>query len=73
MRNRMPTAEDLGLPEWSDDPVDRLRHTVAAFEASRGDEMPIIATSNVAGLPPRTGLTWDDLRDILALLDGAGY
>ena len=52
------------------DPVERLRHTLAIYEGQiTDDEWVIRATSNVYGPGVTTGLTWGDLRALLAKLD----
>lgn len=60
------------LPEFTDDPVDRLAHTLAAYADSSGGDWAIRATSNAVPEYPVTGLTWDDLRAILAQLRPSG-
>lgn len=57
------------LPPFTDDPVDRLRHTLAAYPNEAGDAWAISATSNFVPDHRRTGLTWGDLRSLLARLD----
>ena len=57
------------FPPFSDDPVDRLRHTLAAFADTPDDRQLVTATANVPGMPEWTGLTWGDLRALLAKLD----
>lgn len=57
------------LPEWTDDPVDRLRHTLKAFEGSPDEAWALVATSNAIPGISHTGLTWGDLRMILAEFD----
>ena len=57
-----------GLPEFTDDPVDRLAHTLAAFSDSPDDDWVIRATSNVIPGHPVTGLAWGDLRALLRQL-----
>ncbi|MCK9901309.1 hypothetical protein [Glutamicibacter sp. V16R2B1] len=59
-------AERLG-PE----PVsahERLTHTVQAFEGTPDSEFAVVATSGVYGEGVKTGLTWGDLRALLAAL-----
>ena len=34
------------LPVWTDDPLDRLRHTVAVYAALPDDEWAVRATGN---------------------------
>lgn len=57
--------EQLAAPGTT--PLEHLRHTVAAFHKQPDDEMPIMATMGV--YPERTGLTWGDLRALLAMID----
>lgn len=57
------------LPEPGDDPISHLRHTLAGYTESQDDGMPISCTYNVYGDGVRTGLTWGDLRAILAMID----
>jgi hypothetical protein len=59
-----------GLPAFTDDPTDRLRHTLGAYEDMADDAMAVRATSGLRGFPAITGLTWGDLREILRRLDG---
>lgn len=60
----------LGDP--GNDPISRLRHVVKAFaECSTDEEWVIRATGNIYGDGVTTGLTWGDLRAILAMVDKA--
>ncbi|MFE5290167.1 hypothetical protein ACFRAQ_34810 [Nocardia sp. NPDC056611] len=54
------------LPKFTDDPVDRLVHTLASYTNRPGDEWLLIATRDVDGTT--TGLTWQDLRRLKRLL-----
>lgn len=60
-----------GLPEFTDDPVQRLVHTIAAFGPDPEDEWAVVATSNAVPGHWRTGLTWDDMRSLLDELTAA--
>lgn len=67
----MPALPDptQGLPPFTSDPVDRLVHTLAAYEPAinkNADDFVIIATSASGG--QRTGLTWGDLVALKELL-----
>lgn len=64
-------------PYPSADPLDRLRHTVSVFADSPDDETVVMATANIypadVCLPNgwrQTGLTYGDLRALLARLGG---
>ncbi len=57
------------LPEFTDDPVERLDYTLKTYNTARDDEWVIIATSNVHGDGKKTGLTWGDLRSIKQFID----
>lgn len=52
-------------PAPGHDPVDRLRHTLKAFEEVPNEDVVLTATSNVYGSGVWTGVTWGDLREIL--------
>jgi hypothetical protein len=58
----LPVANHL--PPYTDDPADRLRHTVAAFRDLPDTQMAILATFGAVLGHPVTGLTWGDLRAI---------
>lgn len=58
-----------GLPAFTDNPVDRLRHTVAAYADSADFSVVLTATSAAILGQPWTGLTHGDLRALLAPLD----
>lgn len=58
------------LPAPGDDPVSRLRHTLAAIGREAFDaDWAVRATSGIYGPAVTTGLTYGDLRAILDLLD----
>ena len=59
------------LPPFSDDPVRRLAHTLAALESAPDDRHAVDATTGLADLFGQnwTGLTVGDLRALLRLLD----
>lgn len=59
------------LPPFTNDPIDRLRHTLAAFPTKPDEELAIMATSNALPDWAQTGMTWGDLRALLAIVDGA--
>lgn len=58
------------FPQPGDDPVERLRHTMAVFNNEHDDEWVLTATSGVYGPGVRTSLTRGDLRALLAIVDG---
>lgn len=58
------------LPPYTADPVERLRHVLAAHPHARNDEGVLMATMNAYPDANWTGVTFGDLRAILALLDG---
>jgi hypothetical protein len=58
------------LPEFNDDPVQRLVHTVAAYTNRTDDDWVVIATRNAIPGHYTTGITWGDLRALLARLQG---
>jgi len=57
-------------PKFSDDPVDRLKHTLAAYEDAPNEYRLLTATGNMRlyGELDWTGLTMGDLRAIAELL-----
>lgn len=57
-----------GLPEFSDDPVQRLVHTLAAYADQPEDTWMVVATRNAIPGADTTGLTLEDLRALLGLL-----
>lgn len=57
------------LPEPGDTPLSHLRHVVAAFADDNADDMPIIATMGIYPDQDKTGLTWGDLRALLAMVN----
>lgn len=63
---------DFNVPPPTDDsPVARLAHTVAVYDSDQGgrpadDKWVITATSNHYARGVTTGLTWGDLRALLA-------
>lgn len=59
------------LPEPGHDPISHLRHTVAAFADEDAAGMPIKATMGIYPDQEKTGLTWGDLRALLAMVDGS--
>jgi hypothetical protein len=70
----MPTTAELAailadLPPYTHDPVDRLRHTLAAYPHTDPTEGVLAATHNAYPDHPWTGLTFGDLHALLALLD----
>lgn len=57
------------LPEFTDDPVDRLAHTLAAYASTAPDDRwAIEATRNAIPGRDITGITWGDLRALLEQL-----
>lgn len=56
------------LPEFTDDPVDRLAHTLAAYENRADSDWAIHATRNAIPGQDWTGITWGDLRALLQRL-----
>jgi hypothetical protein len=57
------------VPDPGVSALDHLRHTLAVYSEIKDSEMAISATSGiyaVNGKPVRTGLTWGDLRELLA-------
>lgn len=60
--------EAASLPEFTDDPVQRLAHTLAAYQDSDGDHWALRATSNAIPGHRVTGITWGDLRQLLQRL-----
>lgn len=61
-------VKELGPPPGHD-PVDRLRHTLHAFDDTANEERVLTATSNVYGRDSWTGITYGDLREILRRLE----
>jgi len=59
------------LPAPGYTPVERLRHTVAAWPTVLDERMAVTVTQDVYGDGVATGLTWGDLRAILVRLDVA--
>lgn len=57
------------LPSPDGDAVQRLVHTLAAFAETPDEEWAIRATGGLYG-DRTTGLTWGDLRELLARLSG---
>jgi len=55
-----------------DDPVERLRHTLAVFSDSNDETVVLTATGQVYLDAPWTGLTMADLRALLALVESGG-
>lgn len=71
MPRKHPVGAASCLPAFTDDPVDRLRHTVAAHTDTPADEWAVTATTG--GAYPgheRTGLTHRDLWLLLDRLTG---
>ncbi|MGN2640679.1 hypothetical protein ACTD5D_31810 [Nocardia takedensis] len=68
-------AETLAaLPAWSDDPLERLVHTLAAATDRAPDEWALHATGCShpgPGQPARTGVTWGDLQALADELQAA--
>lgn len=58
------------LPEFTDDPVDRLAHTIAAYANRADSDSALDATRNAIPGHDWTGITWGDLRSLLAQLRG---
>ncbi len=62
-------------PPFTDDPVDRLRHTLSAFEECGDTQRVLTASYGVlhpgAGPQSWSGITYGDLRAILARYDRA--
>jgi hypothetical protein len=65
-------AQLEALPEWSSDPVQRLRHTLAAHAEAQDGTYALTATSGARAVLGEswTGVTWGDLRALLVQLDG---
>lgn len=57
------------LPEPGDDPISHLRHAVAAYADDPADKMVITATMGIYPDHLKTGLTWGDLRELLAMVE----
>lgn len=57
-------------PDPGTDPVARLRHVVDVFADEPADSMAVLATSGVHE-SGKTGLTWGDLKALLALVSQA--
>lgn len=57
------------LPPFTDDPIERLRHTLATFARSTDTEWAVTATVRAVPGHERTGLTFGDLRALLALAE----
>jgi hypothetical protein len=75
---RKPTIEErhrealAALPPWTEDPLERLEHTLAAHADANGDAQALYATTcSLPGLPTWTGITWNDLRALAADLRAA--
>lgn len=66
IRRTTSPAEDLAkLPAWTEDPLERLEHTLAAHTDTPRGGMALYATSTShpePGVPARTGVTWADLE-----------
>lgn len=56
------------LPEFTDNPVDRLAHTLAAYSNRPDTDWALEATRNAISGQDTTGITWGDLRAILIAL-----
>lgn len=56
-------------PLDAEDAIQNLRHTLALFSEVEDDRMALQATGNVYGPGIKTGLTFRDLRLILAVVD----
>ncbi len=69
MRNQFAAKVMAELPAPGDDPVSHLRHTVAAFADEDPDKMVVLATMGVYPDHGQTGLTWGDLRALLAMVE----
>lgn len=72
-------SKEMSMDRWAaevrerypfpgDDPVERLRHTVAMFADQPKDAVAILATSGIYGYGVQTGVTWGDLRAIVERL-----
>lgn len=57
------------LPSPDGDAVQRLTHTLAVFATAADEDLAIRATGGLYG-DRTTGLTWGDLRQLLARLSG---
>lgn len=64
--NKFRIREELPAPGAT--PVEHLRHVLAAHEYTKGDDMAVQATSGIYD-EGNTGLTYADLREILAMLE----
>lgn len=53
------------LPEFTDDPADRLAHTLAAYADRPDNDWALTATQNAIPGQDTTGITWGDLRALL--------
>lgn len=51
-------------PHPGADPLARLRHVIAIFDAQDDEKLAILATANVYGELGKIGLTWGDLKKI---------
>lgn len=58
------------LHEFTDDPVDRLAHTLGAYTEKPNEEWVAIATRNLIPGHDTTGFTWGDLRALLTFAKG---
>jgi hypothetical protein len=69
--NREISDRIRDLPPFTDDPIERLRHTLAVFASSPDDAYAVTATVRAVPGHERTGLTFGDLRALLAEVDPA--
>jgi hypothetical protein len=67
---RESKAEAEAWPKFTDNPVDRLKHTLAAYKGVPDNRQVLTATGNLSlyGTHDWTGLTYGDLRAIAELL-----
>lgn len=67
MRNRKDYEFIANHPEPSGSPVDRLQHVLDVYgDSAKNDQFAVEATRNIYGDGVVTGLTWGDLRGLLA-------
>lgn len=59
------------MPEFTADPVQRLRHTLAVFEEDQVEPGDWAIRASTGWVPGHdvTGVTWQDLRAILAMFE----
>jgi hypothetical protein len=67
--NRELSDRIRDLPPFTDDPTERLRHLLAVFARSTDTEIAMTATVRAVPGHAWTGLTFGDLRALLAEVD----